>query len=71
MAVWLVAAFGWAQGGVTTNRGVFPNMTHSQAMVGKATGFFEKTLGRARRSSGKLSTSALRPSRRYLQARST
>lgn len=36
----------WAQGNVTTIRvGAFPNITHSQAMVGKATGFFEKTLG--------------------------
>jgi NitT/TauT family transport system substrate-binding protein len=37
---------GWAQGTVTTIRvGAFPNITHSQAMVGKATGFFEKALG--------------------------
>ena len=37
---------GWAQGSVTTIRvGAFPNITHSQAMVGKATGFFEKALG--------------------------
>ena len=36
----------WAQGNVTTIRvGAFPNITHSQAMVGKATGFFEKALG--------------------------
>jgi NitT/TauT family transport system substrate-binding protein len=36
----------WAQGSVTTIRvGAFPNITHSQAMVGKATGFFEKALG--------------------------
>jgi NitT/TauT family transport system substrate-binding protein len=35
----------WAQGSVTTIRvGAFPNITHSQAMVGKATGFFEKAL---------------------------
>jgi NitT/TauT family transport system substrate-binding protein len=37
---------GWAQGTVTTIRvGAFPNITHSQAMVGKATGFFAKALG--------------------------
>jgi NitT/TauT family transport system substrate-binding protein len=37
---------GWAQGGATTIRvGAFPNITHSQAMVGKANGFFEKALG--------------------------
>jgi NitT/TauT family transport system substrate-binding protein len=36
----------WAQGNITTIRvGAFPNITHSQAMVGKATGFFEKALG--------------------------
>ncbi len=40
------SALGWAQGSVTTIRvGAFPNITHSQAMVGKATGFFEKALG--------------------------
>jgi NitT/TauT family transport system substrate-binding protein len=37
---------GWAQGSINTIRvGAFPNITHSQAMVGKATGFFEKALG--------------------------
>jgi NitT/TauT family transport system substrate-binding protein len=41
-----VSVSGWAQGNVTTIRvGAFPNITHSQAMVGKATGFFEKALG--------------------------
>lgn len=36
---------GWAQGGATTIRvGAFPNITHSQAMVGKANGVFEKAL---------------------------
>lgn len=45
--MWLaLAASGWAQGGATTIRvGAFPNITHSQAMVGKANGFFEKALG--------------------------
>ncbi len=41
-----VSLSSWAQGNVTTIRvGAFPNITHSQAMVGKATGFFEKALG--------------------------
>ncbi len=34
---------GWAQS--TIRVGAFPNITHSQAMVGKATRFFEKALG--------------------------
>jgi NitT/TauT family transport system substrate-binding protein len=35
-----------AQGGVTVIRvGAYPNITHSQAMVGKANGVFEKALG--------------------------
>jgi len=35
-----------AQGGVTVIRvGAFPNITHSQAMIGKANGFFAKALG--------------------------
>src|SRR5437588_800163 len=47
LAVCLITSvLGWAQGSVTTIRvGAFPNITHSQAMVGKATGFFEKALG--------------------------
>jgi sulfonate transport system substrate-binding protein len=47
LVLWIVlAASGWAQGGATTIRvGAFPNITHSQAMVGKANGFFEKALG--------------------------
>jgi sulfonate transport system substrate-binding protein len=37
---------GWAQGNVTTIRvGAFPNITHAQAMVGKANGWFDKALG--------------------------
>src|SRR6201993_1224210 len=37
---------GWAQGNVTTIRvGAFPNITHPQALVGKANGSFEKSLG--------------------------
>jgi NitT/TauT family transport system substrate-binding protein len=36
----------WAQGSGNTIRvGAFPNITHAQAMVGKANGFFEKALG--------------------------
>jgi NitT/TauT family transport system substrate-binding protein len=37
---------GWAQGNVTTIRvGAFPNITHGQAMVGKANGWFDKAMG--------------------------
>jgi NitT/TauT family transport system substrate-binding protein len=47
LVLWLaLAASGWTQGSATTIRvGAFPNITHSQAMVGKASGFFEKALG--------------------------
>ena len=35
-----------AQGTVNTIRvGAFPNITHAQAMVGKANGWFEKAMG--------------------------
>jgi NitT/TauT family transport system substrate-binding protein len=46
--LWLIALSisGWAQGNVTTIRvGAFPNITHAQAMVGKANGWFDKALG--------------------------
>jgi NitT/TauT family transport system substrate-binding protein len=37
---------GWAQGNSNTVRvGAFPNITHAQAMVGKANGFFDKAMG--------------------------
>jgi NitT/TauT family transport system substrate-binding protein len=37
---------GWAQGDVVNLRvGAFPNITHAQAMVGKANGWFEKAMG--------------------------
>ena len=36
----------WAQGTPSTIRvGAFPNITHAQAMVGKANGFFDKAMG--------------------------
>jgi NitT/TauT family transport system substrate-binding protein len=35
----------WAQTTVTVRVGAFPNITHAQAMVGKANGTFEKSLG--------------------------
>jgi len=35
----------WAQSAVSIRVGAFPNITHSQAMVGKATGAFEKAMG--------------------------
>src|ERR1700756_4074330 len=37
---------GWAQGNVQTIRvGAFPNITHAQAMVGKANGWFDRAMG--------------------------
>ena len=44
---WLATAVsGWAQGSATTIRvGAFPNITHAQAMVGKANGWFDKAMG--------------------------
>jgi NitT/TauT family transport system substrate-binding protein len=47
VSVFLLAAVsGWGQGSTTTIRvGAFPNITHAQAMVGKANGFFEKAMG--------------------------
>src|SRR5271157_3417801 len=37
---------GWAQAGSVTIRvGAFPNITHAQAMVGKANGWFDKAMG--------------------------
>jgi len=43
----LVSAIsGWAQGTPNTIRiGAFPNITHAQAMVGKANGWFDRALG--------------------------
>lgn len=42
----LSAVSGWAQGASNTIRvGAFPNITHAQAMVGKANGFFDKAMG--------------------------
>jgi NitT/TauT family transport system substrate-binding protein len=39
-------ASGWAQGSANTIRvGAFPNITHAQAMVGKAKGWFDKAMG--------------------------
>jgi NitT/TauT family transport system substrate-binding protein len=36
----------WAQGNANTIRvGAFPNITHAQAMVGKANGWFDKAMG--------------------------
>ena len=35
----------FAQNSATLRVGAFPNITHAQAMVGKANGFFEKTMG--------------------------
>src|ERR1700737_2107647 len=45
--LWVATAIsGWAQGSAQTIRvGAFPNITHAQAMVGKANGWFEKVMG--------------------------
>ena len=37
------AVSGWAQ--TTIRVGAFPNITHAQAMVGKANGWFDKAMG--------------------------
>lgn len=44
---WLsIAAPAWAQANANTLRvGAFPNVTHAQAMVGKANGWFDKAMG--------------------------
>lgn len=40
------APSGWAQGsGQTIRVGAFPNLTHAQAMVGKANGWFDRAMG--------------------------
>jgi NitT/TauT family transport system substrate-binding protein len=45
-ALILTATAAWAQGAPTTIRvGAFPNITHAQAMVGKANGWFDKAMG--------------------------
>jgi sulfonate transport system permease protein len=37
---------GWSQGAANTIRvGAFPNITHAQAVIGKANGWFDKALG--------------------------
>lgn len=42
----MAAASAWAQGSANTIRvGAFPNITHAQAMVGKANGWFDKAMG--------------------------
>ncbi len=41
----LFASLGMAQSPVTIRVGAFPNITHAQAMVGKANGSFDKALG--------------------------
>ena len=41
----LLPVSGWAQGDTTIRVGAFPNITHAQAMVGKANGWFDKAMG--------------------------
>lgn len=44
--LWFATAVsGWAQGSATIRVGAFPNITHAQAMVGKANGWFDKAMG--------------------------
>ena len=45
--IFLIAfgSFAAAQGGTVVRVGAFPNITHPQAMVGKANGYFEKAMG--------------------------
>ena len=43
LLVMLVSAVSFGQ--VTVRVGAFPNITHPQAMVGKANGAFEKAMG--------------------------
>jgi NitT/TauT family transport system substrate-binding protein len=47
LLLWLATSVsGWAQGSPATIRvGAFPNITHAQAMVGKANGWFDKAMG--------------------------
>jgi NitT/TauT family transport system substrate-binding protein len=46
LASWLaLTVSGWAQGATTIRVGAFPNITHAQAMVGKANGYFDKAMG--------------------------
>lgn len=46
LGLWMAAISVWAQSAPTAVRvGAFPNITHAQAMVGKANGFFDKAMG--------------------------
>ena len=46
LSFWIsFAVAGWAQGTTTIRVGAFPNITHAQAMVGKANGWFDKAMG--------------------------
>ena len=45
ISVFLASPLAMAQTPVTIRIGAFPNITHPQAMVGKANGEFEKTMG--------------------------
>lgn len=41
----VLAAVVWSQAQETIRVGAFPNLTHAQAMVGKASGWFDKAMG--------------------------
>src|SRR5579864_793912 len=46
ICLWLsLAAPGWSQAVNVIRVGAFPNVTHAQAMVGKANGWFDKAMG--------------------------
>jgi len=47
LGLWIATSIaGWGQDNANTIRvGAFPNITHAQAMVGKANGFFDKAMG--------------------------
>lgn len=45
LVVLIAGALAWAQNPAVLRVGAFPNVTHPQAMVGKATGWFEKKMG--------------------------
>src|SRR5580698_8071993 len=46
VALVCLSALSWGQGSANTIRvGAFPNITHAQAMVGKANGWFDKAMG--------------------------
>ena len=64
------SASGAQQKPIVLRVGYFPNITHAQALVGRAGGQFEKASGPASRSNGKRSTPGRPRSKRCLPTRS-